>query len=302
MKKIKEIIPYLYNFFLEFPFKKFLVIGLSIFVFLLFVLISFFSNFPAEPIMMNLNNAISPFGMEVTSEAAKISFPFKIELRSPVIYYKNKNLLAPDEMFIRIYPLKYLFGRKSLKVKVDMGDGYAELKFTLSGKNFYFKIKGKNFKYGGDVEMPLYQLSYTLSLNGYVQGRINTEDLSASDIKGDVEIKDFVLKKISFGSFEINDVKFGDLNSKLSMTNGVLSVGDVPFKSSDLEGNMNLEIVLSRRLTLSRLKGNLSVKLGFRLRQMIDEMNIPATTFLKDGNRIDLKIGGTASNPSFSPM
>jgi hypothetical protein len=35
---------------------------------------------------------------------------------------------------------------------------------------------------------------------------------------------------------------------------------------------------------------------------MIDEMNIPATTFLKDGNRIDLKIGGTASNPSFSPM
>jgi len=302
MKKIREFITYFYTIFIELPFKKFWVIGLSIFIFFFFSLLSFYSNFPAEPIMRNVNNAISPFGMEIRSEEAKIAFPFKIKLLSPVIYYKNKKSISPEEMLIKIYPLKYLFGKKSAKVKMNTEDGFAELKFTLSGKNFYFKIKGKNFKYEGEVEMPLYQFSYTISLNGRVQGRINTEDLSTSDVNGGVEIKDFVLKKLSFGSVEITDVKIGEMTSRLSVKNGALSFGDVTFKSSDLEGNLNLEIVLSRRLTLSRLKGTLSVKLGFRLRQMIEGMNLPAVTFLKDGNRIDLKIGGTAGNPSFSLM
>ncbi len=302
MKKITEILLLLKNFFVEFPFKKYWVIGISVFLFLFSTLLSFYRNFPPEPIIRGANDALSPFGIEISSEEVRIYFPFKLKLISPAIYYKNKKFISPKEIIIRIYPLKYLFGKKSARAKISTEEGFAELKFTLSKKFFDFKTRGKNFKYEGEVEMPFYQFSFSLFLNGEIKGRINTEDISASDITGNLEIKDFVLKKLSFGIAEINDIKIGDIASKLSMKNGTLSLADVSFKSSDLEGTVNLEVVLSRKLTLSRLRGNLSVKLGFRLRQMLEGMNLPVQTFLKDGNRIDLKIGGTAGNPSFSLM
>lgn len=302
MRGIREILSYLKNFVREFPFKKWWVLGFSTFIFLFFTLISFYKNFPAEVIMGRVNDVLSPFRIEIISEDAKITFPFKLKLLSPVIYYKNKKHLSSTEIGMRIYPLRYLFGRKSAKVKVYTEDGSAEFGFTLSGKNFDFKVKAKNFGYDGRIEMPLYQLSYRLFLNGNFEGRINTEDISSADMKGEVQIKNFVVKNISLGNVEVNDIKIGDMASKLSIKNGVLSIGDVPFKSSDVEGNLNLEIVLSRKLTLSRLRGNLSLKFGFRLRQMMESMNLPLQTFLKDGNRIEMKIGGTTGNPSFSLM
>jgi len=300
MKKIKEIPPYLYDFFLQFPFKKYWVIGVSFFIFFFFTLVSFYKNFPPHPIIKNINASLHPFGMEIRAEETKISFPFKISFFSSEITYKNKRFLSPKEMSIRIYPLKYIFGKKSLKTKIKTEEGSAEFKLTFYKKNLNFKIKGKNFGYEGEVEMPLYKFSYILFLNGEIEGRMNTEEISSSDINGKVEVKNFVLKNFAVGNFELKDIQIGEIASQISGKNGSISFGEISFKSPDLEGSINLEIVLSRKLSLSRLKGNLSVKLGFRVRQMIEGMNLPSQLFLKDGNRIDLKIGGTISNPSFS--
>jgi type II secretion system protein N len=302
MKRIKEIIPYLYDLVLQFPFKKYWVIGISFFIFFFFTLISFYKNFPPHPIIKNINASLHPFGMEIKAEETKISFPFKIRFLSPEISYKNKRLLSPQEMSIRIYPLKYIFGKKGLKTKIKTEEGYAEFDMTFYKKNLNFKIKGRNFRYEGEIEMPLYKLSYSLFLNGQIEGKINTEEISSSDINGNVEIKNFVLKNLEVGNFELKDIQIGEMESRITGKNGSISFGDISFKGSDLEGNVNLEIILSRKLTLSRLKGNLSVKLGFRLRQMIEDMHLPSQVFLKDGNRIDLKIGGTLGNPSFSML
>lgn len=300
MNRLRDISAYLAGLFRELPFKKLWLIPLSLSVFLISLITSIYRNFPSELVTGKINENLTAFKIRISSEKAEVRFPFRIYLFSPVIYYRNEKRMEPEQIQIKISLLKQLFGKRNATVKVLNGDGRFEFGFALSGKTFSFRAKAHDFKYGGRIEMPLYTISYQTFLDGKVDGVINTEDITLSKMRGEINLKELLIEKLLIGNGEFTNISAGDIKIPLSMDRGVISTGDSSFRSKDLEGRLNLEIVLNRKLTLSRLKGEISLKLGFRVREMLGSLNLPLQTFLKDGNRIDLKVSGTAGNPVFS--
>lgn len=255
--------------------RKRMFIPLIIFFIIVGFIAGFYHNLKVSYIIQPYINMLEDkMGIMMEYSDAEFGFPLKIKLHNIKVRYRNKELLKGEEGVLKV-PLFSIISRKKKGIFTLTGTGYLEVEASHTDDDLKIKLKTNNFEHYGKYEHPYFTFDYRVDVSGEAKIVLNKKNPADSYLDGKLKINSFVVKDLNImGTWEVGDFTFKDILLKPETSQGKFLLKDVRVRNKDVEGTVNISLVPSRRLSLSRLNGKVDIRLtpSFieRLKKVLD--------------------------------
>lgn len=271
---------------------------LFITILLLFGLVGFIAGFYKN---ISVSEILKPYisviqnktGVEIGYSHAELHFPFKIKFHEVEIKYRGKDLLKGDVGILKVSLFSLLFGGRKGTFTIT-GDGYLKIGFLDSRNNLKVSLKAKNYEYKSRYEHPYFSFNYEINLSGTASVVFDKKEIGKSVLNGSINVHKFLLKDLNvMNAVNLGNLSFNNILLKPTTLDGKFLIKDLRIKNNDVEGIVDISIVPSRELSLSRLDGKIEIKLS---PSFFDNLR-NASGFSLNKREIELTIRGPVRSP-----